>query len=306
MLSYLIRRSLDLAVAVVGVSTLVFLVLRLSGDPVALLVTETTTQEDLERLRSELGFNDPLIVQYVRFLGSAIVGDFGNSLRYFKPALQLVMESLPATLELTLAALLIATTVGVTAGVLSAVWRDTPLDTLLSVTVLLGQSMPFFWLAILLILVFSVELRWLPTAGRGESWTQIILPALTLSAYSMARTTRLVRAGMIETLAQDYVRTARAKGLTDRAVVLGHALRNVAIPVVTVIGLEFGTLLGGAVVTETIFAWPGVGRLVVQAIQGRDYPIVQAAVFYTAVLFVLINLLVDFIYTRLDPRVSVS
>ena len=305
MLSYLLRRSVDLVVAVLGVSTLVFVVLRLSGDPIALLVTDTTTREEIDRLRQQLGFNDPLPVQYARFLGAALTGDFGSSLRYFKPALQVVLESLPATLELTLAALTLATAVGLVAGTLSAVWRDSWLDAILSVAVLVGQSMPFFWLAILLILLFSVELRWLPTSGRGEL-SQLVMPALTLAAYSTARTTRLVRAGLIEVLAQDYIRTARAKGLVERAVLLRHALRNVAIPVVTVVGLEFGTLLGGAVVTETIFAWPGVGRLVVQAIQGRDYPIVQAAVFYTAILFVLINLVVDFIYTRLDPRVSVS
>jgi ABC-type dipeptide/oligopeptide/nickel transport system permease component len=304
-LSYFLRRSVDLVVAVLGVSTLVFVVLRLSGDPIALLVSDTTTQEEIDRLRQQLGFNDPLPVQYARFLGAALTGDFGSSLRYFKPALQVVLESLPATLELTFAALTLATAVGLVAGTLSAVWRDSWLDAILSVAVLVGQSMPFFWLAILLILLFSVELRWLPTSGRGEL-SQLVMPALTLAAYSTARTTRLVRAGLIEVLAQDYIRTARAKGLVERTVLLRHALRNVAIPVVTVVGLEFGTLLGGAVVTETIFAWPGVGRLVVQAIQGRDYPIVQAAVFYTAILFVLINLVVDFVYTRLDPRVSVG
>lgn len=302
MIEYARARVLDLAVAVLGVSTVVFLLLRLSGDPVALLVTETTTPEEMERLREALGLSAPLWEQYGRFLAHALRGDFGESLRYTKPAAALVWETLPATLELTAAALVIATVVAVPLGIVAAVRRGTAIETSASVVTLLGQSMPFFWLGILLIFVFSVQLRLLPSFGRGSLW-HLILPAVTLSAATLAKTARLVRAGMLEVMSQEYIRTARAKGLPEPRVIFRHALSNIAIPVVTILGLDFGLLLGGAVVTETIFAWPGTGRLMVQAIQGRDFPVVQAGVFILAIVFVVLNALLDLLYGWLDPRI---
>jgi len=299
---YCRARLLDLVITVVGVSTLVFFLLRLSGDPLALFVTETTTREEMARLRDSLGFSAPLWQQYLRFVLHALQGDFGDSLRYTKPAATLVWETLPATLELTATSLGIAALLALPLGTLAAVRRGTAVETSCSLVTLVGQSMPFFWLGILLILVFSVDLRLLPSFGRGSP-AHLILPAVTLSAATMAKTARLVRAGMLEVLGQEYIRTARAKGLAEWSVILRHAARNIAIPVVTILGLDFGLLLGGAVVTETIFAWPGTGRLMVQAIQGRDFPVVQAGVFILAIVFVVLNAFLDLVYVWLDPRV---
>jgi len=299
---YCRARLLDLVITVVGVSTLVFFLLRLSGDPLALFVTETTTREEMARLRDSLGFSAPLWQQYLRFVLHALQGDFGDSLRYTKPAAALVWETLPATLELTATSLGIAALLALPLGTLAAVRRGTAVETSCSLVTLVGQSMPFFWLGILLILIFSVDLRLLPSFGRGSP-AHLILPAVTLSAATMAKTARLVRAGMLEVLGQEYIRTARAKGLAEWSVILRHAARNIAIPVVPILGLDFGLLLGGAVVTETIFAWPGTGRLMVQAIQGRDFPVVQAGVFILAIVFVVLNAFLDLVYVWLDPRV---
>ena len=302
MVGYLVRRLTDLVIAVLGVSTIVFVLLRLSGDPIAMLVPQDATAEQIEEVRRSYGFSDPLWVQYVRFLGNAAQGDLGRSLQFRRPSVELVLETLPATLQLTFAALLFATIVAVPAGVLAAVNRNTALDKLLTVLTLLGQSMPYFWLGILLIMIFAVRLGLLPTSGSG-GLQHLILPAITLSAGSMARTSRLVRSGMLRVLSQDYVRTAHAKGLSRLAVLSRHALRNAAIPVVTVLTLDFGVLLGGAVVTETIFAWPGLGRLIVQAISLRDFPVVQAGVLYLSIVFVVLNALADLLYVQLDPRI---
>jgi peptide/nickel transport system permease protein len=249
-----------------------------------------------------MGFDDPLIVQYGRFLKGALRGDFGLSFRHNQPALQLVWDRMPATVQLTLAAMLISVSIAVPIGILSAVKRNSLLDHVGMVIALLGQSMPVFWLGIMLILIFGVKLRLLPSFGMGGI-DHLILPALTLGMFTMARTARLTRSEMLEILGQEYIRTARAKGVPPWSVILRHALKNAAIPIVTVIGLEMGTLLGGAIITETIFAWPGVGRLTVQAIYNRDFPVVQAAVFTLACIFVLINFVVDILYTYLDPRV---
>jgi ABC-type dipeptide/oligopeptide/nickel transport system permease component len=249
-----------------------------------------------------MGFNDPFLVQYWRFLRGAVQGNFGESLRHGQPAMRLVLERLPATFELAGAAMLIALCVAIPAGILSAVRRNTASDYCSTVVALLGQSMPTFWLGIMLILVFSVWLRVLPSSGRGDL-EHLLLPAVTLGLFTTARMMRLTRSGMLEVLGQDYIRTARAKGLGEPPVVWKHALRNAAVPIVTIAGLELGALLGGSVVTETIFAWPGVGRLSVQAIYNRDYPVVQAAVFVLATTFVVVNLLVDLVYTSLDPRI---
>jgi ABC-type dipeptide/oligopeptide/nickel transport system permease component len=299
---YLIRRLLQSLLVLLGVSFVVFLILHLTGDPAAVLLPPEASAEDIRRFREAMGFDDPFLVQYGRFLRGALQGDFGRSIRHGEPAFTLVLERLPATFELAGAALLIALCLAIPAGIVSAVRRNTPVDYLATVVALFGQSMPTFWLGIMLILIFSVNLNLLPSSGRG-TLEHLILPALTLGLFTTARITRLTRSGMLDVLGQDYIRTARAKGVADRPVVWKHALKNAAIPIVTIVGIELGTLLGGSVITETIFAWPGVGRLSVQAIYNRDYPVVQAAVFLLASTFVLVNLVVDVIYTYLDPRI---
>jgi peptide/nickel transport system permease protein len=299
---FFLRRLVQALLVTVGVSLVVFLVIRLSGDPTYLLLPPNATEADRARLSRELGLDRPLLVQYARFAQRALAGDFGHSLRYHQAALPLVLERLPATLELSLAALVVSLLISIPAGIVSALRRDTVYDNLTMLGALFGQSMPVFWLGILLILVFSVRLELFPTSGRGGI-DHLVLPALTLGLYSTARVTRLVRAGMLDVIGQEYIRTAWAKGLPGYSVVLKHALRNTLIPVITIVGLELGTLLGGAVITETIFAWPGVGRLAVTAIFQRDYPLVQAAVLMTALVFVCCNLLVDLAYSWLDPRI---
>ena len=302
MRSYLLRRLWQSLLVLFGVSVVVFLILHLTGDPAALLLPPDATAEDIARFRIAMGFDDPVAVQYVRFFKGAVRGDFGESLRHGEPAMGLVLERLPATFELAGAGLLIALTLAIPAGIVSAVRRNTSVDYVSTVVALLGQAMPTFWLGIMLILVFSVRLNWLPSSGRG-SLEHLILPAITLGLFTTARITRLTRSGMLEVLGQDYIRTARAKGVGEPPVVWKHALKNAAIPIVTIVGIELGTLLGGSVITETIFAWPGVGRLSVQAIFNRDYPVVQSAVFLLASTFVIVNLLVDVVYTYLDPRI---
>jgi peptide/nickel transport system permease protein len=299
---FIVRRLGQAVLVVVGVSLVVFLIIRLSGDPSYLLLPPNATEADRARLARDLGLDRPLLVQYGVFARRALGGDFGRSLRYGQAALPLVLERLPATLELSLAALLVSLLISVPAGITSALRRDTVWDNLTMLGALFGQSMPVFWLGIILILVFSVRFELFPTSGRG-GLEHLVLPALTLGLYSTARVTRLIRAGMLDVMGQEYIRTAWAKGLPGRWVVLKHALRNTLIPVVTIVGLELGTLLGGAVITETIFAWPGVGRLAVSAIFQRDYPLVQAAVLSTALVFVVCNLLVDIVYGWLDPRI---
>ncbi len=300
--SYLVRRGWQSLLVLLGVSVVVFLILHLTGDPALLLLPPDATAEDITKFRKAMGFDDPVAVQYVRFLKGALRGDFGQSVRHGEPALDLVLERLPATFELAGAGLLLALCLAIPAGIVSAVRRNTLVDYVSTVVALLGQAMPTFWLGIMLILVFSVRLSWLPSSGRGDL-EHLILPAVTLGLFTTARITRLTRSGMLEVLGQDYIRTARAKGVSEPPVVWKHALKNASIPIVTIVGIELGTLLGGSVITETIFAWPGVGRLSVQAIFNRDYPVVQAAVFLLASTFVIVNFLVDIAYTYLDPRI---
>ena len=302
MRSYLLRRLWQAVLVLFGVSVVVFLILHLTGDPAALLLPPDATAEDVARFRKAMGFDDHVAVQYVRFLKGALRGDFGESVRHGEPAMHLVLERLPATFELAGAGLLLAMCLAIPAGIISAVKRNTPIDYVSTVVALMGQAMPTFWLGIMLILVFSVRLSWLPSSGRGD-FQHLILPAVTLGLFTTARITRLTRSGMLEVLGQDYIRTARAKGVSEQPVVWKHALKNAAIPIITIVGIELGTLLGGSVITETIFAWPGVGRLSVQAIFNRDYPVVQAAVFLLASTFVFLNFIVDVAYTWLDPRI---
>lgn len=305
MTRYIARRLLQAGLVLIGVSLLVFLVLRLSGDPAALMLPQDARPEDIARFRESLGLNDPIPVQYARFAGDAISGDFGNSLRFGTPALPIVVERLPATFQLAVVALAISVATAIPLGVIAAIKRNSLIDRLIIGLMLIGQAIPVFWLGILLILIFAVNLRLLPAFGYGN-WQNLVLPALTLALYSMARIARLTRSSMIDVLQNDYVRTARAKGLTETTVVARHTLRNAALPIVTLIALEFGVLLGGAVITETIFAWPGVGRLAVQSILARDFPLVQAIVLVIAFFLVLINLLTDLCYVVLDPRIRLG
>ena len=302
MAGYVVRRLLQSLLVLLGVSVIVFGLLHLTGDPTRLLLPLEAREEDVRQLRALLGLDDPLWVQYVRFLSHAVRGDFGLSFKHQVPALGLILQMLPATIELTAAGLGLALVVAVPAGILAALRRNSLLDAVCSIGVLLGQAMPVYWLGLLLIMVFAVGLGWLPAAGR-DGLASLVLPATALGAFSMARIARMTRSGMLQVLGQDYVRTARAAGIRDFVVTYKYALKNAAVPLVTIVGLEFGILLGGAVITETIFAWPGVGRLAVDAIGSRDYPLVQAIVAVMATLFVLINLVVDLVYTYLDPRI---
>jgi peptide/nickel transport system permease protein len=302
MFAYLLRRLGQSALVLLGVSIIVFGLLHLTGDPTRLLLPLEAREEDVRQLRALLGLDDPLWIQYVRFLARAVRGDFGVSFKHQVPALTLIFQTLPATLELTATGLALALVVAVPAGIVAALRRNSLIDAVCSVGVLLGQAMPVYWLGLLLILVFAVKLGWLPAAGR-DGLASLVLPAFALGAFSMARIARMARSGMLEVLAQDYVRTARAVGVRNFLVTYKYALKNAAIPLVTIVGLEFGVLLGGAVITETIFAWPGVGRLAVDAIFSRDYPLVQAIVAMLATLFVAINLVMDMLYTYLDPRI---
>ena len=286
----------------VGVSLVVFGLVHLSGDPVLLMVSSDAPADVIATTRHELGFDRPLHAQFIDYVARAARGDLGVSLRSSLPVAALIRERLPATVELTVAALLIAVAIAIPAGIVSAVKRGSALDRLAMVGAVAGQAVPIFWLALLLIAFFGVYLRWLPVFGRG-SLAHLVLPAVSLSTVILGRLARLVRSSMLEVLGQDYVRTARAKGVSEVRVLAGHALKNAAIPIVTLLGLQFAQLLGGAVVTETIFAWPGIGRLVVEAIFNRDFPVVQGVVLVVSLIFVAVNLLVDLAYAALDPRI---
>lgn len=311
MRAYIIRRLFQSLIVLNAVLLIVFFMLHITGDPAAVLMPLDATQEDLTRFRHDMGFDQPLPVQYYNFLfghgrsTGVLRGDFGFSFRHQVPAMGLVWAHFPATAALALTALLIALVLAIPAGILSATFRNTWVDYWSSVGSMFGQSMPEFWLGLMLIIVFAVKLHVLPTSGY-EAPQYIILPALTAGLYATARIMRVMRSQMLEVLGQDYVRTARAKGLGETAVVVRHALKNASIPVVTIVGIELGFLLGGTVVVEAVFAWPGVGFLVVDAINNQDYPVVQAAVALLAFNFVGVNLAVDLLYAWLDPRISYS
>lgn len=302
---YLLRRTVHAVLVLFGVSVIVFLTLHLNGSPVNVLLPPEATQEARDQLTRQLGLDQPLYEQYFHFVSRALSGDFGQSLWYNEPTVGLVVERLPATIELAALGLLIAVVGAVPLGVLAATRRGTWVDNVIGTVVMLGQSLPVFWFGLILVLVFSVNMQFLPPAGRG-SLEQLILPALTIGIYSMARLVRITRSGMLDVLNQDYIRTARSKGLRESVVIWRHGLRNALIPLVTYLGLEVGGLLGGTVVVEVIFAWPGVGRLAVESIFNRDYPLVQAVVFLVALSFVLVNLLVDLLYPVLDPRIRLT
>jgi ABC-type dipeptide/oligopeptide/nickel transport system permease component len=280
----------------------VFALVHLSGDPVLLMVSSDAPADVVTSTRHTLGFDRPLYEQYASYLARAAQGDLGISLRSNRPVSALIAQRLPATVLLTVTALVIAVVIAVPAGIISAVKRGSAIDRLAMVGAVAGQAMPIFWLALLLITLFGVRLRWLPVFGSG-TFAHLVLPAVSLSTIILGRLARLVRSSMLEVLGQDYVRTARAKGVAEPRVLAGHALKNAAIPIVTLLGLQFAQLLGGAVVTETIFAWPGIGRLVVEAIFNRDFPVVQGVVLVVSLIFVAVNMLVDLAYAALDPRI---
>src|SRR5262245_7001029 len=284
------------------VSTVVFVVMRLSGDPVPLLLPPDAPTSEILRVRRDLGLDRPLPVQYVVFLRNILHGDFGRSIHFREPAASVVRGYLGATLELGLTAFLLASVVAVPIGLLPAMKRNSLLDHAAMGVALIGQSAPTFFLGILFILLLALKADLFPTSGRGD-WRNLVLPALTLGAFAMASIARLTRSAVLEVLGADYIRTARAKGVSEMWVVAKHTLKNAAIPIVTITGLQFGTLLGGAVVTETVLSWPGIGRLAVQSIANRDYPVVQCTVFVAALLFIVINFVVDLLYGFLDPRI---
>ena len=310
---YLLRRLLHLGPVLLGVSVIVFVVLHLTpGDPAEVMLGSVATKEDLTRLRRELGLDRPIHVQYLTWIGHVLRGDLGRSLWMKRPVLGEVVLRFQATLILTATALVLSTTAGIALGVASATRPNSLLDRVSAMASLFGASMPSFWLGIVLMVVFALRLGWLPASGMYAPYgggdlrdllAHLLLPAVTLAAASVTIIARLTRAAMLETLGQDYIRTARAKGARERAVVLRHGLQNALIPIVTVIGVQAGYLLGGAVLTETVFAWPGVGTLMVQGILARDFPLVQGCVLVVALSFVLINLAVDLLYAWFDPRI---
>lgn len=299
---YAAKRSLQALLVILAVLVFTFVILRAIGDPARLLVSPEGSRENLEQIRRALGLDVPLYVQFFRFMGGIARGDFGSSFTFGRPALGLVLERVPATLLLTFVALGAAVPIGMLLGMISAVKRNTIYDNLATTVAVLGRAVPNFWLSIMLIVLFGATLKWLPPSGYGTA-AHIVMPAFALGAGLAAMVARLTRSSLLEVMRHDYVRTARAKGLAENTVLNRHVLRNALIPITTVVGLQAGHLLGGAIITETIFAWPGVGRLLTQSIYSYDYPVVQTSVFVIAVTFVFINLAVDLIYALIDPRI---
>jgi peptide/nickel transport system permease protein len=302
---YVVGRVLQAVVALLGVTCVAFLLVSLSGDPAFILLTPEAGEEQRAAFRKLYGLDQPLPVQYARYVSHVARGDFGRSFAFNRPAIQVVLERLPATLLLTATAVALGMVVGMPAGVAAAVKASGPLDRLVMALVLLGQSVPTFWLGLLMIRIFAVNLRWVPVSGHGTV-LHLVMPAVALGLYLAALLARLTRSEMLEALAQDYVRTARAKGLSERSMTVAHALKNALLPIVTLIGLQLGALLGGAVVTETVFAWPGIGSLVLDAILRKDYPVVLAAVELVAAGFIVINMALDLLYGYLDPRLRTA
>ena len=304
MLKFIGKRVLMLIPVLIGVSLIVFTLMQLSpGDPAMIILGAQAAPEDIAILREEMGLNDPLVVQFFRFLFGMFTLDFGTSYKDGLPVLTKLLEALPYTAQLTFSAIIVALIIGIPMGIISATKQYSIFDRIATVLALIGFSTPNFWLSIMLILVFSVNLQWLPVSGTG-SILHLVLPSIALGLQSAAVFTRMTRSSMLEVLNMDYIRTARAKGLSERVVILKHALKNALIPVITVVGLQIGLLFGGAILTETVFAWPGVGRLMIDSIRAKDTPVVQGGVIFTASIFVFINLLVDILYAYVDPRVK--
>jgi peptide/nickel transport system permease protein len=302
---YVARQLVQLVVVVIGISLLAFGILHVLGDPVVLLLPQNAGKEEFERYHKLLGLDQPIWVQYWKFTSHAVQGDFGKSWYADTPALRLVLERMPPTIYLTLAGLAVALLIALPLGILAALKRHSFIDTLCTGIAVFGQAMPLFWLGIMLIIIFAVRLRALPASGYG-TWQHFVMPAFCLGAALAPITMRLVRSGVIEVMNMEYIKTARAKGVGERTVVIKHAFRNACIPVITVLGLQFGQLLGGAIITETVFAWPGVATLTVESIRNQDFPVVQCAVILLALLIVTANVIVDLLVGLIDPRIRVS
>jgi peptide/nickel transport system permease protein len=303
MLQYIAKRLLSTIPVLIGISLLLFVMLRsLPGDPAQVLAGQMATPQEVENIRHQLGLDQPLYKQYVLFLGRLALLDLGRSARTQNPVIEEVWARLPNTLLLAVVAITLACLFGIPAGIISAVRPYSWIDYLVTSMGLFGISMPVFWLGLMLVVIFSVILQWLPAGGTG-SWKNVIMPSFTLASFVVAFIARMTRSTMMETLSQDYITTARSKGLKEEVVVIKHALKNALIPIITVVGLQFGLLLGGAVLTETVFAWPGVGRLIVDSILARDYPMIQGVILIFGLLYILVNLLVDLIYAYVDPRI---
>lgn len=305
MAKYLGKRLLQSIIAILGVTLVVFLVLNVAGDPVTLMLPANASFEEIEALKAKLGYDDPVFVQYFRFLGNALRGDFGLSYNYYQPALSVVLERVPATATLALAAFAVSLLISIPAGIVAAVRRNSKTDAVIRTLALLGQCVPAFWLGIMLMLLFSVKLKLLPTSG-FESWSALILPAATLGLFSAATFTRMLRSNMIEVMGKEYIDTARSKGLSEWVVVWKHAFKNALSSLLTVMGLQIAGLLGGAVITETVFAWPGIGRLLVQSINNSDFNVVEVIVILMATSFVVINFIVDVLYCVVNPRIQLQ
>lgn len=302
MIRYVLARLAEAVISVWGVVTIVFFVTRLVGDPVALLLPVGATTQQMDELSAALGLDQPIWRQYLSFIGHAVTGDFGRSFQFGRPAVEVVLERMPATMLLAMTAIVLGVLIGGGAGAIAALKRGTLAELAVMTLALLGQATPVFWLGIMLILFFAVDLGWLPTGGYGTVW-HLVLPAATLAVFVSASIARLLRSSILDVLKEDYVRTARSKGLTPGTVFGWHVLRNALIPVVTMIGILVGELLGGSVVTETVFGWPGVGRMIVQAIETKDFPVIQTGVALIALIYVITNFIVDILYALIDPRI---
>jgi len=302
---YITRQLVQLVVVIIGISLLAFSILHVIGDPVLLLLPQNAGKEEYERYHKILGLDQPVYIQYWKFVSRAVVGDFGKSWYTSTPAFTLVLERMPPTLYLTFAGLAAAMLIALPLGILAALKRHSFVDTLCTMLAVAGQAVPIFWLGIMLIIVFAVRLKALPASGYG-TWQHFLMPAFSLGTFLAPITMRLVRSGVIEVMNMEYIKTARAKGVAERMVVIKHAFRNACIPVITVVGLQFGQLLGGAIVTETVFAWPGVATLTVESIRNQDFPVVQCAVVLLALVIVTVNLIVDVIVGLIDPRIRVG
>jgi len=305
MRSYVVHQLVQLVVVIIGISILAFVILHVLGDPVLLLLPQNAGKEEFERYRKLLGLDQPLLVQYWKFASQAVQGDFGKSWYADTPAFSLVLERMPPTIYLTLTGLVVALLIALPLGILAALKRHSFVDTLCTGIAVAGQAMPLFWFGIMLIIIFAVRLRALPASGYG-TWQHFVMPAFCLGAAFAPITMRLVRSGVIEVLSMEYITTARAKGVGERTVVIKHAFRNACIPIITILGLQFGQLLGGAIITETVFAWPGVATLTVESIRNQDFPVVQCAVVLLALLIVTANVIVDLVVGFIDPRIRVS
>lgn len=303
----IIRRLIQVIPVLILISIVTFMLTRLSGDPTTLLLPLDATEQERDALREQLGLNEPLPIQYTSFVEGVLRGDFGDSFRYREPALDIVLERVPATIELAVASLALALLIGLPAGIISALRHGSLLDSVVRFGSFVGQAMPPFYTGLLLIVLLGINVEWIPTGGREPgSLRHLLLPALTLAPFMIAIIARFTRSSVLDVMGRDYVRTARSKGISERRVMVAHVFRNALIPVVTVIGLQVGALLGGAVVTEVVFGWPGIGRLAVSSVLQRDFPVVQAVVMLTAVVFVLVNLVVDLLYMVLDPRIDLG